>query len=122
MEMKWNPIVNGDFSEVPLFDDVLFTIINEDTGELYVICDELNYETFTGDRSAVFYNWVLDRSEKVLAWCEFPEPFEPKDCNRCVHWKEWIDEFGDGCAECELIENPPFILPTINPIKCPCDR
>lgn len=32
MEMKWNPIVNGDLSEVPLFEDVLFTIINEDTG------------------------------------------------------------------------------------------
>lgn len=50
MEMKWHPIVNGDLSEVPLFDDVLFTIINEDTGELYVICDELDYKTFTGVR------------------------------------------------------------------------
>lgn len=24
METKWNPIVNGDLSEVPLFEDVLF--------------------------------------------------------------------------------------------------
>lgn len=121
MKMKWHPIVNEDLSEVPLFEEVLFTIMNE-AGADYVIYDELDH-TYARKNIAVFEKWgCLDSEEKVIAWSELPEPFEPKDCNRCVHWKEWIDEFGDSCAECELIENPPFILPTINPIKCPCDR
>lgn len=110
MEMKWNPIVNGDLNEVPLFEDVLFTIINEDTGTSYVICDELNSKSFEGDGIAVFDKWVLDRAEKVLAWAELPEPFKPKDCNICAYRREWTDEFGDNWFECELLQCdvPPY--------------
>lgn len=122
MEMKWHPIVNGDLSEVPLFDDVLFTIINEDTGELYVICDELDYKTFTGDGSAVFYKWVLDRSEKVLAWCEFPEPYKPTpdQCFKCDHGKLQHDEDSDNWFECELLQRD--VPPNGKPEDCPLDR
>lgn len=115
MEMKWHPIVNGDLSEVPLFDDVLFTIINEDTGGLYVICDELDYETFTEDGSAVFYKWVLDRSEKVLAWAELPEPYKQGGCDMCKHLKQWTDEFGDRLSQCEL-------WPEYKPEDCPIKK
>ena len=102
MEMKWNPIVNGDLSEVPLFEDVLFTIINEDTGTSYVICDELNSKSFEGDGIAVFDKWVLDRVEKVLAWAELPEPYKRKYCNVCPLNPVCVDKFGDQGSECKL--------------------
>lgn len=122
MEMKWTPIIDGDLSEVPVFEDVLFTIIDEATGEDYVIYDELN-PTYLTDGFVVFYQTgTLSREEKVTAWGELPEPFKPGECENCKHWKEWIDEYGDGCAECALIENPPFILPTQNPVKRPCEK
>lgn len=104
MEMKWNPIVNGDLSEVPLFEDILFTIIDEDTGTSYVIYDEINLG-FARKNIAVFNrNGSLKREEKVIAWSELPEPFKPKDCNICAYRKEWTDEFGDNWFECELLQ------------------
>lgn len=114
--------MNGDFSEVPLLNDVLFTIINEDTGGLYVICDELDHETFMGDESVVFYKWVLDRSEKVLAWCDFPEPYKPTPdkCFKCDHGKLQHDEDSDNWFECELLNRAVF--PNGKPEDCPLNR
>lgn len=115
METSWRPIVDGDLSEVPLFEDVLFTIINEDTGTSYVICDELNSKSFEGDGIAVFDKWVLDRVEKVLAWTELPEPYKPGGCDMCKHRKQWIGEFGDSLTGCEL-------WPDYSQGECPLNR
>lgn len=104
MEMKWNPIVNGDLSEVPLFDDVLFTIIDNLTGDSYVIYDELDL-TYAKENIAVFNKWgCLNRSEKVLAWAELPEPFEPGRCDMCKHNEQWTDCFGDRWSKCKFSE------------------
>lgn len=101
--MEWNPIVNGDLSEVPLFEEILFTIINE-AGEDYVIYDELD-PTYVRENIAVFNKWgCLDRTEKVVAWADLPEPYKPKDCNICVYRKGWTDGFGNHWFECELLQ------------------
>ena len=74
MDMKWTPIIDRDLSEVPVFEDVLFTIIDEATGEDYVIYDELN-PTYLNDGFVVFYQkGTLERTEKVVAWANLPEP------------------------------------------------
>lgn len=65
MEMKWNPIIDGDLSEVPVFEDVLFTIIDEATGEDYVIYDELN-PTYLKDGFVVFIKLGLSQGRKKL--------------------------------------------------------
>lgn len=122
MEMKWTPIVDGDFNEVPLFEEILFTIIDEDTGNSYVICDELSQKTFEGDGSAVFYKWVLDSSEKVLAWMDFPEPYKPTPdkCFKCNHGHLQHDEDSDNWFECELLQRA---VPSCGkPEDCPLNR
>lgn len=35
MEMKWHPIVNGDLSEVPRDEDVIFTLFDKNKREYY---------------------------------------------------------------------------------------
>lgn len=105
METKWNPIVNGDLKGVPRDTRLLITRI--EGGRLYV---DFGYLESILERYAVIEVGdigILVKSKECVAWMKLPEPYNPKDCNRCVHWKEWIDEFGDSCAECELIENPP---------------
>ncbi len=78
MEMKWHPIEDGDLSRVQEFGNTLFTIIDEDTDELYVIFDEI-CRTYVEARIVVFYNYgTLSSSEKVIAWMDVPEPYNPK--------------------------------------------
>lgn len=122
MEMKWNPIVNGDLSEVPCDEEVIFTVLDEETGEVYTATAEVN-NSFLEHGRVFVGELIVDVDFKTLkAWMKLPEPFNPGRCDMCKHMKQWTDEFGDNCAECELIENPPFIFPTMNPITCPFDR
>lgn len=121
MDMKWNPIIDGDLSGIPINEDLLFTVYDNWDDEPYVINGWVagSYEEVL---EITDYGWEFHNAKDVKAWMERPKPFIPGRCNMCKHWKEWIDEYGDGCAECALIENPPFILPTQNPVKYPCDR
>lgn len=122
MEMKWNPIVNGDLSEVPLFEDILFTIIDEDTGISYVIYDEINLG-FARKNIAVFNrNGSLKREEKVIAWSELPEPYKPTPdkCFKCNHGKLQHDESSDNWFECELLQRD--VPPNGKSEDCPLDR
>ena len=107
--MEWNPIVGGDLGDVPIFEDVLFTIIDEVTGEAYVIYDTID-PSLAKDGIVAFSEWTLNRTEKVIAWADLPEPFKPKDCNICAYRREWTDEFGDNWFECELLQCdvPPY--------------
>lgn len=121
MEMKWNPIIDGDLSEVPLFEDILFTIINE-AGEAYVIYDEIDV-TYARENIAVFNKWgCLDREEKVIAWSELPEPYEPTPdkCFKCNHGKLQHDESSDNWFECELLQRD--VPPNGKPNDCPLNR
>lgn len=122
MGMKWNPIIDGDLSEVPVFEDVLFTIIDEATGEDYVIYDELN-PTYLEDGFVVFYQkGTLSREEKVVAWADLPEPYKPTPdkCFKCNHGKLQHDEFSDNWFECELLQRD--VPPNGKPEDCPLDR
>ena len=115
MEMKWNPIVNGDLSEIPEFGNVLFTIIDEDTDETYVIFDEI-YPIYVEDGIVAFYCYgTLDNSEKVIAWMEVPESYRPGRCDICVHLEQWIDNFGDCWSKCKLLKKDD-VFP-----RCPLD-
>lgn len=87
MEMKWHPIVNGDISDVPIFEDVLFTIIDEVTGEAYVIYDTID-TNFVNDGIVAFSEWTLERTEKVVAWADLPEPYEPGRCDGCEYLEQ----------------------------------
>ena len=42
MEMKWNPIVNGDLGKVPRNEDVIFTVLDKYTGEVYTAVGTVN--------------------------------------------------------------------------------
>ena len=121
MEMKWNPIVNGDLSEVPLFEETLFTIIDTLTGDSYVICDEIDF-TYARNDIAVFRNGALGSREKLIAWMEVPEPYEPTidKCFKCNHGKLQQDEFSDNWFECELLQRD--VPPNGKPEDCPLEN
>lgn len=118
MDMKWNPIVNGDLSGIPRDKRLLVT--GNDQGELYV---DFGYIDSRSEKPEFVYITDFEYSveaKEIIAWMEIPEPFKPGRCDMCKHWKEWIDEYGDGCAECELHKNVPFTK--INPGKCPLEK
>lgn len=125
MDMKWHPVKN---LEQWLKEDVdpegtyLFTFQDDEFDETSV---DVDIGTFVpGVPTKVMYLSGLGESysllEHIVAWMEIPEPFKPGRCDMCKHWKEWIDEYGDGCAECELHKNVPFTK--INPGKCPLEK
>lgn len=122
MEMKWNPIVNGDLSEVPREEDVLFTVRDEDTGEVYTTIGEAS-DCFIENCGYVFAGRGIPHpvdKESLKAWMKPPEPFEPNDCNKCAHRREWTDEFGDNWFECELLQCD--IPPNGKLNDCPLNR
>lgn len=114
MEMKWNPIIDGDLSGIPRDEELLFTIFDEEDGETYATacCTE---EGFHGDltvRSGARYY----EEKCLLAWMDFPPPYKPKKkCFSCTHLVDWMDEFGERWFECELL-NVPF--KKIKPGEC----
>lgn len=121
MEMKWHPIEDGNMKDVPRDKDILFTVCDEDTGEVFTGVGKVD-EYFLMKRRHVFIgvtSYPFD-AESLKAWTELPEPFTPNDCNKCSYWNEWTDEFGDGNAECELHKNVPFTK--IKPGECPLNR
>lgn len=119
MEMKWNPIEDGDLSEVPCDEEVILTVLDEETGEVYTATAEINNSFLEHGRVFVGEQIVYVDFKSLKAWMKLPEPFEPKDCSRCAHLKEWADEFGAG-RWCELLKNVPFTK--IKPGDCPLNR
>lgn len=115
MEMKWNPIIDGDLSGIPRDEDFLFTVFDEEDGETYVTTawveeDQWSTSVTNGRR---FYEVKC-----VKAWMDFPLPYKSKNkCSDCKHLEEWCDEFGDRWAECDLQKNAP-----VKPEKCPLNR
>ena len=121
MEMKWHPIIDGDLNGIPTNRWVLFTC-GEDDGVETFVCMGMA-ELYIKDEGLVSLGERKDLypSTGVIAWMELPEPYMPGRCDTCKHWKEWIDEYGDGCAKCELIVDPPFLFSTEQYFKCPLD-
>lgn len=106
MEMKWHPIEDGDMKGVPREEDVLFTAIDEYTGEVYTTIGEAS-DYFINECGYVFAGKGISHpvdTESIKAWMELPPPFKPDECNKCAYRKEWTDEFGDNWFECELLQ------------------
>lgn len=119
MLLKWNPIIDGDLSGIPRDKRLLFSCI--DDNELYV---DFGYIESRLEKHGLVSIGDIElpvEAKEVIAWMEPPEPYQPGRCDTCKHWKEWIDEYGDGCAKCELIVDPPFLFPTEQYFKCPLD-
>ena len=102
MEMKWNPIIDGDLNGIPRDEELLFTVFDEEDGETYATACWTE-EGFNGDiivRSGGRYI----EAKCLLAWMDFPLPYKPKNkCFSCKHLVDWMDEFGDRWLECELL-------------------
>ena len=118
MEMKWNPIIDGDLNGIPRDEELLFTVFDEEDGETYATA-YWTEEGFNGDiivRSGGRYI----EAKCLLAWMDFPLPYKPKNkCFSCKHLVDWMDEFGDRWLECELL-NVPF--KKIKHGECPMNR
>lgn len=122
MEMKWNPIVNRDLSEVPRNEDVIFTVLDKYTGEVYTAVGTVN--DFFPDGGYIFagktVSYPVDK-ESLKAWIKLPhEPFEPGRCDDCTHGEQGIDNFGDHWSKCKLLDNVPFSQ-IISLKGCPLD-
>lgn len=124
MEMKWNPIIDGDLSGIPTDKMFLFTICDEEDGEHYVVDGWIEKEYVDyGDLEVVEVTnagQIRYRAEYVKAWMDYPPPYMPFKCTNCEHWYVWCDEFGDRWSECRLLKNVPFT--EIKFGKCPLDR
>lgn len=116
MDMKWNPIIDGDLSGIPRDERLLFTGI--DQGERYV---EFGYiESWTENHVFVYSgdNEIPVEAKEFIAWMEIPEPYQPGRCDNCKHWRMWTDNFGDRWSKCELMEIGTFV-----PLqKCPLKK
>lgn len=107
MDMKWNPIIDGDLNGIPKDEELLFTIFDEEDGETYATACWTE-EGFDGNiivRSGATYY----EAKCLEAWMELPEPFEPGRCDMCKHNEQWTDCFGDRWSKCELW-NEPFAM------------
>lgn len=116
MNMKWNPIIDGDLSGIPRDERLLFTGI--DDNELYVdfgYIDSWLEKPVLVDIGDDFEIQV--GAEELTAWMELPEPYVPGMCGICKHWRVWIDGFGDRWSKCELMDIATFV-----PLKCPLKK
>ena len=117
MEMKWHPIEDGNMKGVPRDEDIIFTVIDEQTREVYTAIGEVS-DYFLDECGQVFVGVTSYpvEVESLMAWMKLPQPFKLNDCNKCAYWNEWTDEFGDRWSKCELW-NEPFRMD-----DCPLDR
>lgn len=110
MVLKWHPIIDGDLSGIPRDEELLFTVFNPTDGNYVVSCWIEEY--FEGNLE-VTNGLNYYEAKDVKAWMDFPPPFTPNDCNRCAHFRVWVDGFGDRWSKCELW-NEPFAM-----VDCP---
>lgn len=105
MQTKWNPIVNGNMKGVPRDEEVIFTVLDEDTGEVRTASGQVD-EYFLKKRGHVFVGtprYPVDNTT-IKAWMELPEPYVPGRCDVCKHNEHWTDCFGDRWSKCKFSE------------------
>lgn len=118
MEMKWHPIENGNMKGVPRDEDVIFTVLDEQTREVYTAIGEVS-DFFLEECGQVFVgetSYPVD-TESLKAWMKLPQPFKLEDCNDCPLNPVCTDKFGDIGSECKL-----FKVTKIKPWECPLNR
>lgn len=114
MDMKWNPIIDGDLSGLPRDERFLFTGI--DDNELYVDFGYID----SREKHGIIYAGETEfpvEAEELTAWMKIPEPYVPGMCGICKHCRVWIDGFGDRWSKCELMGIATFV-----PLKCPLKK
>lgn len=103
MEMKRHPIIDGNMSGVPRDEDVIFTVLDEQTGEAYTAIGEVS-DYFLHECGQVFVgvtSYPVD-TESLKAWMKLPEPYKLKDCYDCPLNPVCADKFGDQKSECKF--------------------
>lgn len=115
MNMKWNPIIDGDLSGIPRDKRLLFTGI--DDNELYVDFGHID----SLEKLGIVYVGEIDfpvEAEELTAWMEPPEPYQPGRCDTCNQWRVFIDGSGNRWSKCELLGFATFV-----PLKkCPLKK
>lgn len=88
MEMKWNPIIDGDMSGIPRDEELLFTVFDEQDDETYVVKGFCTNGWPGSNQYKVLETTVrgcrYHKAKKVKAWMEIPEPFNQKRHIKCV--------------------------------------
>ena len=120
MDMKWNPIVNGDLSGIPR--DTRLLVTRTAFGRPYV---DVGYLESILEKHAVIEVGdigTLVKAEECVAWMKLPEPYNPTPdkCFKCNHGKLQHDEFSDNWFECELLQRG--VPPNGKPDDCPLNR
>ena len=90
MEMKWHPIEAGSMKGVPRDEDVLFTAIDEYTGEFYTTVGEVD-DFFIEQGGYIFAGKKICSPvsiESLVAWMKLPEPFIPGRCDGCEYLEQ----------------------------------
>ena len=113
MEMKWHPIVNGDLSRLPRYEELLFTVFDEIDEQTYVI-KGLCTNGWPGSNPYKVLETTIrgcryHKAKNVKACMGLPEPYKqnPDKCFKCkyVHLQhDEDDEDSDDWFECELLE------------------
>lgn len=118
MEMKWHPIDDGNMKGVPRDEELIFTVLDEDTGEVRTAAGQLD-EYFLNKHGCVFVGTPKFPVVKTTlkAWMKLPEPYVPGMCGICKHCRVWIDGSGDRWSKCELMGIATFV-----PLKCPLKK
>lgn len=119
MDMKWNPIIDGDLSEVPKAKLLIFTVYNEEDEKTCVIPGWVSEYTGRVCEETVECIYTYE-AKNVKAWMDFPPQYMPFKCTNCEHWEVWCDEFGGRWSECKLLKNVPFTKIKFG--KCPLDK
>ena len=129
MEMKWHPIVNGDMSRVPRYEELLFTVFDEEDGGTYVIKGLVTNGWPGSNPYKVLETTVrgcrYHKAKNVKALMGLPEPYKqnPDKCFKCkyVHLQyDEGDEDIDDWFECELLERD--VPANGKPEDCPLNR
>lgn len=81
MDMKWNPIKDGDLSRIPRDEVFIFTIFDEEDGENYIVDGwiEEEYGDYgdLGVAEATNAGKRYYKAENVKAWMDYPPPYNP---------------------------------------------
>lgn len=119
MNMKWNPIIDGDLSGIPRNEEFLFTIFDEINRGTYVnIAWIVKCEGKLQVRETTIVGAHIVEAKNVKAWMELPEPYQPGRCDICNQCRVFIDGSGNRWSKCEL---PGFA--TFVPLKkCPLKK
>lgn len=102
MDMKWNPIIDGDLSGIPRDKDVIFTVFDGATKGTYTATGVINDYMMGYEYLCIGEKDIPVEVANIKAWMELPEPYQPGRCDICKHWRMWTDNFGDHWSECRL--------------------